>query len=588
MDIYDETNLPLWSDNPATVDLLGFEDIASPIADAIRRERLNPIAVGIYGPWGSGKTTVLNLLAASLGQTAPGEDVAGGRPRIVLVVRTSPWAYDPNLDVKVTLIGEVLDEIADYALDAKVLPEVQNAIKGLLKKVRWGKAVALAAKTAITVQMPSWDAVEGVFDLDGDDADTPKVDPTMTTFQEDFRKALADLPEVERVVVLVDDLDRCLPDSVIATLEAIKLFLAVEKMAFVIAFDEVPVVEALKTRYDKAAQPKELARQYVEKIIQIPVPIPRLGRDDVATYLAVTMLDGLIDDGDLTAVVKHAAERRSRGERPLLDGHDVNLRGNALDRVKLAERLAPLLTQRLAGNPRRLKRFINDLWMRSAIAQGRGAGLDLDPLAKLMVLEHVYPDRFGDLVAWAAEGTAADRLARIEEGDTKEHVAWSTTGLQEWASLSPKLAAENLKAYLELAASLRAIDFIPPRLTPDLEKVLAELRDREPSIRKAGHESATALAADSRVRLVEALISSFTLFGERQGDLAEAIPFLVRGDDGVGAAVVTEIGKLPAESIEPPTFLRMQQAGVASINDFLNSARGIPAYEQAVSGLGKK
>jgi predicted KAP-like P-loop ATPase len=135
---YDEASLPLWSDNPAKADLLGFTDVSEPIAQAICRERLNPIAVGVAGPWGSGKITVLNLLAAEL----------AGDPR-VLVVETSPWAYDPKLDVKVTLIGEVLARLYAHA-DTALGPtdEVTKGVKKLVEKVRWSKAFALAAKTA--------------------------------------------------------------------------------------------------------------------------------------------------------------------------------------------------------------------------------------------------------------------------------------------------------------------------------------------------------------------------------------------------------------------------------------------------------
>ncbi len=207
-DLYDETNLPLWSDNPARKDLLGFADIAAPIAGAISRERLNPVVVGLRGPWGSGKTTILNLLATQMG-SAGGEGADGKRS--VLVVETSPWSYDPQIDVKVTLIGEVLDRIAAYAsrtrpVDATVL----RTLDGLVKKVNLGKALTLAAKTAVTFQVPGIDDIAGVFNLDKQD----ESDPTMNSFRESFAKALGELPEVERVIVLVDDLDRCLPDSV--------------------------------------------------------------------------------------------------------------------------------------------------------------------------------------------------------------------------------------------------------------------------------------------------------------------------------------------------------------------------------------
>ena len=52
------TETPLWPDNPTAHDLLGFGDIADPIEEALLRERLDPVAVGVFGDWGSGKSTV--------------------------------------------------------------------------------------------------------------------------------------------------------------------------------------------------------------------------------------------------------------------------------------------------------------------------------------------------------------------------------------------------------------------------------------------------------------------------------------------------------------------------------------------------
>ena len=56
-------NLLLWDDNPSEVDLLGFESIANPIQKALLRDDLNPVCVGVFGPWGSGKTTVVTATA---------------------------------------------------------------------------------------------------------------------------------------------------------------------------------------------------------------------------------------------------------------------------------------------------------------------------------------------------------------------------------------------------------------------------------------------------------------------------------------------------------------------------------------------
>ena len=92
--------LRLWPDNPTALDLLGFEDIAAPVLEAIARERLDPVAVGVFGDWGSGKTTVLEILNEQLKDQSD-----------TLVVFTRPWEYDPTLDARATLITEVLEVV---------------------------------------------------------------------------------------------------------------------------------------------------------------------------------------------------------------------------------------------------------------------------------------------------------------------------------------------------------------------------------------------------------------------------------------------------------------------------------------------
>ena len=67
-------------------------------------------------------------------------------------------------------------------------------------------------------------------------------------FRDDF-KDLIDKSKKGKIVVLIDDLDRCLPRHIIENLEAIKLFLNVPKTAFVIAADKFIVSNAIKSEY---------------------------------------------------------------------------------------------------------------------------------------------------------------------------------------------------------------------------------------------------------------------------------------------------------------------------------------------------
>ena len=160
----------------------------------------------------------------------------------MIVVYTQPWSYDPATDPKATLIGEVLNAVREQ-LDDSAATRLGEKIKGLAKRIRWSRAIRLAIEGAVTLSLPKLDDLEGIF---GKEAEV--VEPTLQGFREDFAKLVEDeaLSQYKRIVVVVDDLDRCLPKTVIETLEAIKLFLAVPKMAFVVAADELSVSAAIR------------------------------------------------------------------------------------------------------------------------------------------------------------------------------------------------------------------------------------------------------------------------------------------------------------------------------------------------------
>ena len=87
-------------------------------------------------------------------------------------------------------------------------------------------------------------------------------EPSIDGFRDDFAELVShdQMKELRRVVVVVDDLDRCLSDTVIAVLEAIKLFLSVPKMAFLVAADETAVKNAIAVRYGSESRRSESRR----------------------------------------------------------------------------------------------------------------------------------------------------------------------------------------------------------------------------------------------------------------------------------------------------------------------------------------
>jgi len=117
---------PLWPDNPTAQDLLGFSDIAEPIREVLLRDRLDPVAIGVFGDWGSGKSTVLEILQEQL----------NGRGQVV-VVYTRPWEYDPNIDPKATLIAEALAGVrTEVAKNQSRMDELADRFKGLISRIQ--------------------------------------------------------------------------------------------------------------------------------------------------------------------------------------------------------------------------------------------------------------------------------------------------------------------------------------------------------------------------------------------------------------------------------------------------------------------
>ncbi len=491
--------------------------------------------MGLYGSWGSGKSTILDLVARRLGN--------GDR---LVVVRVSPWEYDKNTDVKATLIAEVLSAVHTASSQAKTT--FKDDFVKLAKRVRWSKALALAANS-ITLSLPKPSDLLEIF---GKDDEPNTLEPTLAGFRKQFADLMEKLSDVDRVVVIVDDLDRCLPESVIETLEGIKLFLAVPKMGFLVATDEAPVIEAVRCRYEKSVNSESMARQYLEKIIQIPIRVPLLSRADTVAYIAVLLLEHAFSPEDVTAVVSHCDFRRRDAEDDLLLFLADELAGPGDSSITLARSIAPTLWKALNGNPRRIKRFLNAFWLRSAIGQERSVILDAPILAKLMVLEELWPTEFRTLLSWSVDGLVSEQLKRLEKSEaSSDDLAEVSPILRAWAVLAPPIADVPLGAYLSLAASLVNVSQGGSRLRPEVEALANRLASESETDRKAVHDEVSASSIEDRCDLASELLHRLVAFPDRQGDLSDSLAFLASTDARVVETIDVVMRDFDVSRIEP-------------------------------------
>ena len=475
-------------DNPADRDLLGLDAIAFAVTDVVCAENPEPITVGLHGPWGSGKSSLLGYVRAALKSR-----------NTTLVIDINPWEFDGREDVRGTVIATVLDELGDHSEAG-----VSEKLKSLARRVSWSRAVLAVANGALTM---TWDIDKLV------DALTPRPESgppkTLAGFRREFAAVMTEV-EVNRVVILIDDLDRCLPEAVLSTLEAVKLFLAVPKMAFIIAADQAMIREAITVGLGETRRSVAFARDYLDKIVQVPIAVPQPTHHDAECYVALLLASLEADRPlDWDTLLTHAEGRRGDGFTPyLLDVGVVGLEPVHLHRAK---QIVGGLASDEAVNPRRIKRFINALTVRQYTAAASGVILDPAVIAKLFMLEHRFESHLRSL----AEKSQTERAAMLSgweawaRGDSEGTIEpdGSDEDLRDLLATEPSLADQNTEEYFVLARKL-----LKSRFTAGLSEASREclglLLEDDAAVRTRGATGFRALSPEERPTVVEELLTN--------------------------------------------------------------------------------
>jgi hypothetical protein len=477
----------LFDDNPTTRDLLGFDGVATAVVRVLLSGGLDPVTVGVQGPWGGGKSTVLNLVADKL------EDV----PR-VLVVRVDPWEFENVDDVRGTLISLVLNALQvmvtqdESEVEQTTREKVIRRLDDLRRRIAWGRVATVLVTSAATMSPDIPGLIEALTPAGpppaegSDDDQKPGKGQTMAGFRDDFAALMSEDLGLSKVVVLVDDLDRCLPKAIVGTIEAIKLFLSVKGMSFVLAADEDLIRAGIDAHLGGLAD-GDFAARYMEKIVQIPISLPVLTQQDAEAYVALLLAgSGNLSGLQMNALVSAAQERRRAGTAPyVVAGDDDDLDSGVL---ALAATAARVLSADMWSTPRAVKRFLNNLAIRDDLAIAAGAQVPLDLLLKMYLLELRHLPSFTKLAALPST-ERDDLLQRWEawgrgEAQKPDEVDERT---QAWARVDPALIGRGpeIDRYLSLAATLRAEVRFGGALDPQQRQRIEHLMDESDTIRRA-------------------------------------------------------------------------------------------------------
>ncbi len=388
-------------DLPADRDALDFGPYIATLADIIASPATRtPLTIGVFGTWGSGKTSLLRMVRARL-------------PKSFRVAWFDAWKYERETTLWRALLLQVLTALREAvpANEADALTELDDLETALYRAVDreemggvtidWGKLGLGLGEGAVQIGLAFLPGGGVLTDLlkelrakDKSEAAISKIIAAihrerskihieqvqfLEQFHDRFNRLVAAhiLKKNLRLVVFVDDLDRCLPEKAVEALEAIKLFVDAPGCVFVLALDQDVIARGIQIKYREfglaADAPGNVGAtlavahdegrrfvidgtRYLEKIIQLPFQIPP------------------IEQGDMGAFVSKLV-----GEWPHPDCPEVFAEG-------------------LGRNPRQVKRVVNVFLLLWQLAGKRAEKLQgqIKPvrLAKVVTLQHVYPELY--------------------------------------------------------------------------------------------------------------------------------------------------------------------------------------------------
>jgi len=564
----------MWPDNETDRDFLNFTGVADTVSEIIVQAKGRPISIGVSGAWGVGKSSMSKLVQRSLA-----EEAKKGKGNFIFV-EFNAWLYQGYDDARAALMEVIGDKLL---AEAETRKTGLDKAKEFVERIRWlrlaklvgGSAVALhvglppvgllgelygfgkevlsGGVTPETVDKAGklgYEVKGAASDLLAEKKKRSSPPQEIHALRESFEKALEAMGVT--LVVLIDDLDRCLPETTISTLEAIRLFLFLKNTAFVIAADDTMIKHAVRRHFQDVND--DLVINYFDKLIQLPIRVPPLGTQEVRAYMMLLY----IDNSDLKDEIKEAVRagickqlsqtwQGKRVDRAFVQTLHDKFETDLIGQFDTADRLAHLMATAsgIAGNPRLIKRFLNALAVRMAISRAHGVGVDETVLAKILLFERIgNPKAYAQLTKAVTESTDGKPvfLSEWEEKantgkDLKLEAPWDDDFVREWLTLPPMIGDRDLRGALYVSREHAPLISPQDRLSSEAAELLAALLQHPE------------MAASLKDRLLKVPRAEITVIMDRLLDQA-------RQEQEWGAPAILEACLVMAE-VDPPQGSRL-------------------------------
>jgi hypothetical protein len=276
-------------DSPTAHPALGFDEIARGFASIIEHSD-PPFAISIFGGWGSGKTTLMKTIKKYL------------TTKSLVSVEFNAWRFEREPQLLAPLLDTVRAAVVSWAErpdreeeKGKTIREAAARIGSVVRALATGLSVQAGLPGAVTLGYDAGAALKAL-------SETAKPEsaqsPYFAAFQE-LEEAFGKFKVggIQRVVIFVDDLDRCLPENALQLFESMKLFFDLEGFIFVVGMDQSVLEHAIRAKFTKPTDVSAasggslttpvsgLGWEYTKKIFQVPYWLPEVREEHLKALL---------------------------------------------------------------------------------------------------------------------------------------------------------------------------------------------------------------------------------------------------------------------------------------------------------------
>lgn len=324
-----------------------FDKLSKTLAEIIKNSKPH-FTIGVYGEWGTGKTTLMRAIEKKLNVDEP--DLKKSK---ILPIWFNAWRYERE------------EQFATIAM-------MKTIAYGMAEHIKFGsvadiikKGLVVFAKDIVSQLALQVITEEGVKDFEKNFTEKQKFLSNMekdTIYFDGLNAISEQMKKIRekkggndyRIVVFIDDLDRCSPKKALEVLESIKVFLDIEGFVYVLGISHNTIDRLITYAYKEV---EVEGSDYIKKIIQIPIKIPSWEKRDLMDLIENNLSKNL----------------KSEYAELIIDNSDI-------------------ITDAVDNNPRQLKRFINNLIIAyETFADGRNK-ISLNGLFITQIMKKKLPE----------------------------------------------------------------------------------------------------------------------------------------------------------------------------------------------------